>query len=157
MSRICIVPRDILDEHDTISASDVQETCDNYLNYSAFLARCTGAGLFDDDERGSGYKYCTYGIGDGLENDMPRGNIRRSVILAAAYYIFFSGRAVRYYCHKRPSDSDRGKRTRDMWNLWKRKFGEIAEGQDEETEVREATKKAHLIMAELDAQGHDVV
>ncbi|EEA23337.1 conserved hypothetical protein [Talaromyces marneffei ATCC 18224] len=36
----------ILEENSTMSFSDVQERCDDYLNYSAFLARCTGAGLY---------------------------------------------------------------------------------------------------------------
>ncbi|GAM33582.1 hypothetical protein TCE0_011f00585 [Talaromyces pinophilus] len=144
------------DKDNTASASDVQEKCDDYLNYSTFLARCTGANLYKNDKTGARYKYCTYGIADGLEKDMPRGNIRRSRILVAANYILFSGQAVRDYCYSHPSDSDRGKRARDMWNLWKEKFEAIADGQDEDPEIKDATKKAHSIMVELDASGHDV-
>lgn len=138
----------MLDEDDTTSASDIQEKCDDYMNYSAFLARCTGAGLYKNKTTDSGYKYCTYGIDDGLEKDMPQGIIRKSRILVAANYVLLSGRPVRDFCYSYPSDSDRGKMERDMWNSWKERFKVVADSQDEDPEIKEVTRKAHKIMVD---------
>lgn len=147
-------PDVLSDEDDSASASDLQEKCDDYLNYSAFLARCTGGGLFENDKNDSGYKYCTYGIADGVEKDLPHGIVRKSRILVAAIYIFFSGQVVRDYCHSYPSDSDRGRRAREMWNVWKEKFEAIADGQNEDPDIKDAAKKAHAVMVELDTSDH---
>ncbi|PCG90858.1 Protein of unknown function DUF3632 [Penicillium occitanis (nom. inval.)] len=135
--------------------SEVQESCDQYVNLSSFIARCTSAGLLVD-KHGNEYKYSTFDVSRGVEEEIPRGNIRNARILAAANYILLAGSGIRNYCHSYPSDSDRGKSARDMWNLWKEKFVAIAEGQDEDPEIKDATKKAHAIMVELDASGHDV-
>ncbi|EEA23335.1 hypothetical protein PMAA_099240 [Talaromyces marneffei ATCC 18224] len=142
------IPDSMLDEDDTTSASDIQEKCDDYMNYSAFLARCTGAGLYKNKTTDSGYKYCTYGIDDGLEKDMPQGIIRKSRILVAANYVLLSGRPVRDFCYSYPSDSDRGKMERDMWNSWKERFKVVADSQDEDPEIKEVTRKAHKIMVD---------
>lgn len=146
---------EVHDEENSASASDIQEKCNDYLNYSAFLARCTGAGLYENDKNKTGYKYCTYGIADGVEKDLSHGNIRKARILVAANYILLSGQVVRDYCHNYPSDSDRGRRAREMWNAWKQKFEKIADGQDEDYDIKDAAKRAHAVMVELDAPGPD--
>ena len=42
-----------------------------------------------------------------------------------------------------------------MWNIWREKFEAITDGQDEDTDIKEATKRAHAVMVELDASGDD--
>lgn len=134
------------------SPSEVQEECDTYVNWSSFLARCTSAGVLDS---GVDYKYSTVDIDRGLEDKIPRGKVRNARILAAVNYIFLAGPSIRNYCHSYPSDSDRGKRARGMWNLWREKFKAISDGQDEDPGIMEATKKAHTMMVELDASEHE--
>lgn len=136
--------------------SEVQEACDQYVNWSSFIARCTSAGLLVD-KHDNEYKYSTVDISRGVEEEIPHGNIRNARILAAANYILLAGSGIRNYCYSYPSDSDRGKRARDMWSLWREKFQAIADGEDEDPDIKDATKKAHSIMVELDESGHDVV
>lgn len=133
---------------------EVQESCDKYVNWSSFIARCTSAGILADEE-GYEYKYSTLDIGSGLEKEIPRGKIRNARILASVNYILLAGPGIRNYCYSHPSGSDIGKRTRDIWNIWREKFEAITDGQDEDTDIKEATKRAHAVMVELDASGHD--
>lgn len=130
--------------------SEVQGSCDQYINWSSFIARCTSAGFLADKE-GYEYKYSTEDISRGIEDEIPRGDIRNARILAAANYILLAGPSIRNHCYSDPSDSDDGKRGRDMWNLWEKRFETIANGQDEDPGVKDAAKKAHGIMVELDA------
>ncbi|RAO74256.1 uncharacterized protein BHQ10_010268 [Talaromyces amestolkiae] len=133
---------------------EVQESCDKYVNWSSFIARCTSAGFLADKE-GYEYKYSTVDISSGLEEEIPQGKIRNARILAAANYILLAGSGIRNYCHSYSSDSDRRRRAWEMWNVWKEKFEAIANGQDEDPDIKNAAEKAHAVMVELDASGHD--
>lgn len=135
---------------------EVREACDKYVNWSSFIARCTSAG-FLADKGGYEYKYSTVDIRSGLEEEIPRSDIRNARILASANYILLAGSGIRNHCHTHPSDSDIGKRARDRWNLWRDKFEAIADAQDEDPEIRDAAKKAHIMMVELDTSGHDAI
>lgn len=130
--------------------SDVQESCDQYVNLASFIARCNSAGLLGDAE-GYEYKCGNADIAEEIGDEFPRGNTRNGRILALANYILLAGSGIRDYYYRDPPDSDWGKRARHIWNRWKKKFEAIANGPDEDPKVKDAAKKAHGIMVEFDA------
>lgn len=130
--------------------SEVQESCDQYVNWSSFIARCTGAGILSAYE-----KYSAVDMDEALKKELPRGYLRNCRILAAANYIIYAGQAIEESNHSFPPGSESERKALDMWNMWKGKFKDIADGQDEDPEIKDVARKAHMMMVELESLEHD--
>ncbi|KAL8722778.1 MAG: hypothetical protein Q9225_000789 [Loekoesia sp. 1 TL-2023] len=120
-----------------------QEICDEWLNFSCFLARCIEAGL------NNGYvdrcKYPSIDIPEGLEPDLPRGPKRDCKIMVAIQYILLAGRVVAEDCFKKPVDGFGPK----QWERWAKRLGEIASQEDGNLRLASAAKDARKYMASL--------
>ena len=69
---------------------ELKEICDQWVNFSSFLARCKGSGLATQYETP-----CVHAgddIEDGLEKDLPHGLVRDCKIMVAAQYVLIAGK-----------------------------------------------------------------
>jgi len=125
-----------------------KEDCDQWVNFSAFLARCTASGL--DRNYEDPIPYPSRDLENALEENHGPGLKRDYTILAAAQYILLADRTLyEDFIGKAAEGSKRKTWGLKKWPLWNRKFAEAAAEYEANgrTELAEATKKANDKMA----------
>ncbi|KAI0384667.1 hypothetical protein F5Y04DRAFT_247527 [Hypomontagnella monticulosa] len=121
------------------SSSDIEKECIEWVNFSAFIARCTQSGLNDNFSHPC--KYPSFDIPKGLEEEWLPGFRRSSLIRVAAQYILLAGSKL---CEHWLEASNTAKdRAVDRWKLWAKKLQEFSESKDLEMDLRTETLQAH--------------
>ena len=96
----------------------LQEICDQWVNFSSFLARTIAAGFQDRIFRA---KYPTVAFKDAL--DVTTGPRRDCVIRVAAQHVLLCGHHLAKYRLNNPKDKE-GPR---LWKLWAERLWEISQ------------------------------
>jgi len=117
--------------------------CDEWVNFSCFLARCIEAGL--NDGYGNRCKYPSIDISQGLEQDLPRGLKRDCKLMVAAQYILLAGRTLADDCFNKPV-SGFGP---EQWRRWAEKLGEVSRQEGGNTYLASAAEEARRYMVSL--------
>lgn len=120
-----------------------QEVCDEWVNFSSFLARCTEAGL--DDRYTNRCKYASIDIPNGLEDDLPHGPKRDSRVMVAAQYILLAGRTLADDCFNKPIKGFGP----EQWRCWVGKLKEISMQEGNNTSLALALEEARKYMVSL--------
>ncbi|KAK2753931.1 hypothetical protein FQN54_007290 [Arachnomyces sp. PD_36] len=120
---------------------DWKQHCDEWLNFSSFLARCIQVRI--DDHVLVISKYPRMNIEDGLGTYID-DSIRRSCwVMVAAQYVLLAGPVLREEFIQSPSSPDWGI---DKWKFWAKRFGEVGSGRGLAPEVKEAALEARRKM-----------
>lgn len=116
------------------------EICDQWVNFSSFLAHCIGAGL--NDNYPDGCKHPIIDIPHGLEQDQPPGLKRDCRVMVAAQYILLAGRKLADESFKWPDGADK-------WRRWAGKLEEISKEEGDNTSLASAAREVHQYMVSL--------
>jgi len=131
------------DSRDCVLSFD--EICDEWLNFSSFLARWIQAGLSDDYE--DCFKYPGLDIPEGLEQDLLLGPKRDCKVMVAAQYILLAGRAIESYCFDTAAAASGFGPQR--WKRWAERFANISSDEENKGDLREAADRAHNFMVSV--------
>jgi hypothetical protein len=106
-----------------------QRVCDEWVNFTSFLARWLGAGLDHHYEDRSCYP--CYNISKALDDDLPREVRRKCLLLMAANYIMLAGRTLARDCHDLDEVSNKVDRTNGHagpkdWSKYQRRIREYS-------------------------------
>lgn len=129
------------------ASSEWKEQCDEWVNFSSFLARCIQARV--DDQILPISKYPRINIADGLDVHMQPGIKRDSRVMIAAQYILLAGPALDEGLIQDPKAYATGV---VQWQSWARRFKELAEmelASEVKAAVIEARKKLISLRPEL--------
>lgn len=108
--------------------------CNEWVNFSSFIARTTEAGL-----NGDYYNYMLIDISHGLDDDLPQGLKRDCQVMVAAQYILLAGGTLAENCFKA-----------DEWRRWAEKLKEISKKEEGvNTRLASATEEAYRYMVSL--------
>jgi Protein of unknown function (DUF3632) len=83
------VASEMNEQHGGDGKYSFQELCDQWVNFSCFLARCIQAGLNGNYENPC--KHPCIDIPEALEQDLPPGPKRDCKVMVAAQYILVAG------------------------------------------------------------------
>lgn len=123
--------------------SSFRTVCDEWVNFSSFLARCIEAGLLDHlDNR---CRYPSIDIPHGLEKDLPRGPMRDCKVMTAAQYFLLAGRTLADDCFKESAPG----LAPEKWRVWAGKLGEISRQEGSNNRLASATEEARNHMVSL--------
>ncbi|KAI0384669.1 hypothetical protein F5Y04DRAFT_218933 [Hypomontagnella monticulosa] len=120
--------------------------CTEWVNFSAFLARCIQAGLNDNYELGT--RYPSIDIPKGLEEEHIPGVGRSCFVRVATQYILLAGPKL---C-KAWLEDDLGEQKRwatDKWKVWAEKLDQFADNEDLDADLRVEAREAHEKMVYL--------
>lgn len=121
-----------------------QKNCNEWVNFSCFLARFLEAGLM-----GNGPDRCKYSSIDiraGLDDDLPPGPIRDCKLMVAAQHILLAGRVLAGECFNQSLKSF----SPDKWRQWAGRLEEISKQERGKNEsLASAAKNAHEYMMSL--------
>lgn len=121
-----------------------QKACDEFLNFSCFLARYLEAGLMDESP--DRCKYSGIDVREALDHDLPQGPLRDCQLMVAAQHILLAGRVLAEECF---NQSFKGFGP-DKWRRWAAKLEEISRREREKNEsLASAAKDAHEYMLSL--------
>ena len=121
-----------------------QKACDEFLNFSCFLARYLEAGLMDESP--DRCKYSGIDVREALDHDLPQGPLRDCQLMVAAQHILLAGRVLAEECFYQ---SIKGFGP-DKWRRWAAKLEEISRREREKNEsLASAAKDAHEYMLSL--------
>ncbi|WYZ36950.1 hypothetical protein EsH8_II_000456 [Colletotrichum jinshuiense] len=138
---------------DSIASDDpaAAESYKEWLNLSAFLARCIQSGRNDSFENWS--KYPGVDIPKGLEENHDQGPRRKYLLLAALQYLLLAGEKLHSeFISRHPDGSEKRRWGLGKWQLWAGKLQEIAGGQETDADVRQDAEKARRLMLLLEPQ-----
>jgi hypothetical protein len=127
------------------------ETCDEWVNFSAFIARCVQAGLLDRFSDGIS-KYPSWDVPDGLEKGLQPGILRDCRVMVSAQYIILAGRRLfEEFLSKSASPTEKSEWWQEKWQLWPGKFEALSDGyeKDGKTEMAAMIREAHDLMLSL--------
>jgi hypothetical protein len=119
-----------------------QRVCDEWVNFTSFLARWVGAGLDDRLEYRSTYP--CYDLSVALDKDLSHGVRRECLLLVAAHYILLSGRVLAEDCLDLKKASN--KVGQDKWTRWAENLEQVSKEEPENTRLASATKVASQYM-----------
>lgn len=107
-------------QDDKSSKTDYQKKCNEWVNFSAFLARCTAAGIYDHyDDR---FKYPSVDIPLALEERLPTEELLRECrLMVAALWIFHAARAI----YDDLVAVDKEEWNVKKWSLWETRLKEV--------------------------------
>ncbi|KAK2765316.1 hypothetical protein FQN54_008160 [Arachnomyces sp. PD_36] len=124
-----------------------KQRCDEWVNFSAFLARCVQARI-DDDAFDIG-KYPRMNIDDAVSSHITDEVKRNSWVMVAAQYVLLAGPVMDEEFIQKPEVRDLGM---SMWQFWAEGFKKVAEGElasNVKEAVIEARKKMIAMRPEL--------
>ena len=133
------------------NSQELEMTCAEWINFSAFLARCIQSNPNDQYE--GGCKYPSFDIPKGLEEDHPVGVIRNCLATVAVLYILLAGSKIHHEFVEKPhEDSSEKKWGLDKWQLWAKKLKELADSKDMGPELGYAAREAYGKMVSLHSE-----
>lgn len=128
------------------ATAEFKDDCDKWVNFSAFLARCTEAGLFDTFEYK--FKYADFDIELGLEQDLPPGDLGNCRLVVALQWISVAGEVIFASMIERNENMWNSER----WRLWARKIADIETvKQHEEIHSMVSSALAQMVSIDPDA------
>jgi Protein of unknown function (DUF3632) len=129
-------------------SSSILRQCNEWVNFSSFLARCIASGI--NDSYKDGYELLKININEALEKDHPPGIYRDCWIMVAAQYILLAGEAIyKQMISSAVKGSDSERRGLDKWRLWANMFGKRADEEDSKSEANSAAFAAYQKMVSL--------
>lgn len=128
-----------------MSSSSFKRLCDEWVNFSSFLARCTAEGFYDHYE--ARYKFPSVdiplGLGLGLDDgELPRGELGSCRLMVAAQWILHCGGRLRADM----AESGSAHWNLDKWDCWVARLREMLERGVEDVKVKAAVEKALAVM-----------
>jgi hypothetical protein len=142
IDNISIVASNDKEQQGCSTRLEFREICDDWVNYSSFIARCIEAGLDKVDDHF--FKYPIVDIPIGLEDEIPPGLARDCKVMAAALYISLAGRSLVQRFFKPPYKIFGVYR----WRRWAEKLAEISK-EDGNPRLAYAAKEARRHMVSL--------
>ncbi|EAW13701.1 DUF3632 domain-containing protein [Aspergillus clavatus NRRL 1] len=144
------------DEHELgVDSPELQERCEVWVNFSAFLSRCVKAGL---NEYPGGFKYPGLGIHDALDSHGPSTIVWDSRVIVAAQYLVMNGSRIREELFKENEKKGNCKLIgEELWHRWTKRFMEISDQAQHTPEISSAVNEAYNIMKGLDTLVSDAV
>jgi hypothetical protein len=127
------------------SRAEFQKNCIEWINLSTFLARCTGAAIFDKYE--DRYKYASVDIRLGLEEELPAGELGDCRLIVALQWILQAGRGI----HDDMMKQNTNRWNVDRWKLWAARLKEIEEGDLPEEKLRLLVQRTSEIMRAIES------
>lgn len=122
-----------------------QKKCDEWVNFSAFLARCTGAGFYD--QYSGVFLYPSVDISLALEKKLPTGSLRACRLMVAAQWILHSGRRI----HDSMVEENKKDWDLERWSVWEARLKEIVDGGEGDEEVASVLRRTLAEMTSIDA------
>lgn len=133
---------------DLTKGADLEKSCAEWVNFSAFVARCTQAGL--NDQFKYPRKYPSKDIPIGLEKDHAPGVRRNCLIRVAAQYILLCGSKISDGIKDAPTERQRW--WADKWQLWAKKLEELADSGEIDPDLKSEVHEAHEKLVALQPQ-----
>lgn len=120
--------------------AELTQRCQDWVNFSTFLAQCTAQGFFDRYE--NAYRYPSYDIPLGLSNEEEQLNVelRNARLLVAAQWIRYAGRGI--YEDMAKSDEECPWWVGKWWSDWQYSLKEELEREDLDVGIRSALREA---------------
>ncbi|KDN66824.1 hypothetical protein CSUB01_03007 [Colletotrichum sublineola] len=130
-------------------APAIAESFKEWVNLSAFLARCIQSGRNDCFENWD--KYPGVDIRKGLEETHEKGPRRDCLQLVAIQYLLLAGEKLHGEMIVRHADgAEKRQWGLGKWQLWAEKLQDIEEGQEEDFDLGQAAKRARQMMVSLE-------
>ncbi|KAI9765889.1 MAG: hypothetical protein M1840_007030 [Geoglossum simile] len=130
------------------NSQELEKTCAEWVNFSAFLARCIQSNLNDQYE--DGCKYPSFDIPKGLEEDHPVGVIRNCLVTVAVVYILLASSKIHYeFVENRREDSSEKRWGLDKWQLWAEKLKKLVDSEGMGSELGDVALEAYRKMVSL--------
>ncbi|KAK1969656.1 hypothetical protein LY78DRAFT_653834 [Colletotrichum sublineola] len=127
----------------------IAESYNEWVNFSAFLARCIQSGRNDCFENWS--KYPKVEIHKGLEETHDEGPRRDCLQLVAVEYLLLTGEKLHgNMIGKHPDGSEKREQGLRSWQLWFGKLEEIENGPKADSDLGQAAKRAREVMVSLE-------
>lgn len=120
--------------------AESKKRCEEWVNLSSFLARCIAAGVH---HKSDDFSHVIHDIKGGLEND---GVKRRFGVMVAAQYLLLAPRPI-YETLVKYKESGLGL---EKWQVWAKRFKEMIDKDNFDTEVIAMTKEARERMIAFD-------
>ncbi|EFQ35691.1 hypothetical protein CGRA01v4_06066 [Colletotrichum graminicola] len=128
---------------------DVAESYKEWINLSAFLARCIQSGRNDCFENWS--KYPRVDIPKGLEENHDEGPRGDCLQLVAVEYLLLAGEKLHdNMIGRHPDGSEKRQLGLRKWKIWAGKLQEIEEGLKADFDLVQAAKRARQLMVSLE-------
>ena len=122
------------------SQEDIKNLCKGWINLCAFLARCVSSGLLNRCKEGCWYPL--YDISKGLQEDHPVEIIRKCFLTVAAQYFLLAGSKIYDGLVEKPEWMDEREEGLETWLLWDKRLKDIADREDEGSELGCIARKA---------------
>lgn len=103
--------------------SDFKNTCDEWLNFSTFLARCVGEGIHGKQLHHS-LRWAARDIPSGLKDDLPDPVAHECFLMVSVQWILHAGRCI----HDDMVRTDEEGWNLDTWKSWATRLNVLHEG-----------------------------
>ncbi|KAI0131105.1 hypothetical protein F4814DRAFT_404825 [Daldinia grandis] len=131
---------------DDTSPEELERKCGEWVNISAFIARCIEAGF--NDRFKEKCKFPCVDIPKALEEDIPPGVRRSCLIRVAVQYIMIAGNKI---CQQKigKGKTEEQQMWLGKWKIWAEKLLQLAEHNELEPGLTSEVREAHGTMVAL--------
>ncbi|KAI0854027.1 hypothetical protein F5Y00DRAFT_224325 [Daldinia vernicosa] len=131
---------------DDTNPEELERKCEEWVNISAFIARCIEAGF--NDQFKEKCKFPCVDIPKALEEDNPPGVRRSCLIRVAVQYIMIAGHKI---CQQKigKGKTEEQQMWLGKWKIWAEKLLQLAERNELEPGLTSEVREAHGTMVAL--------